>query len=371
MPSNCFLRRGVIRRLTRHRVQHLRVSITDHRHKREVKQIRTLRVGINKYAAPCRLRAQTVGHDGPELLEYGLARMHPDTVGLAGRAGNGQEFVKAGGVVVQRGQDAVDCAATSGLERKERPGIAVDFDVHERGSVLDVLPDVAGQESAVGRGVERGADAGEFPLHVAAIPEERFLTLGQRLDLLSGQDAAQFGGDCCGVILFDGGLHVLLDRYPLEQPSDHVKDFVGLELLADSLQFLQERLHHLALARLGGDEVHDDHGVVLLAVAMDTTHALLKPRGIPGHVVVDHHPAELQIDALGRRVGADHEPRPALGDGLAELLDLLLTLAVVHPAVDLSDLAGVPHAVEASDKERERVTVLGEDNQFSCATVSG
>ena len=73
---------------------------------------------------------------------------------------------------------------------------------------------------------------------------------------------------------------------------------------------------------------------MLLTIAVDAAHALFQAGRIPGDVVIDHDPAELEVDPLGRRVGADHETRAPFAAGLAEALDLLLALGVVHAAVD-------------------------------------
>ena len=85
----------------------------------------------------------------------------------------------------------------------------------------------------------------------------------------------------------------------------------------------------------GGDEV-EDQAVLLLAVAVDAAHALLQPHRVPGDVVVDHQPAELEVDALARRLGGDQH--------LAVLLELPLgidaragrvAVADLHAAVDV------------------------------------
>ena len=106
--------------------------------------------------------------------------------------------------------------------------------------------------------------------------------------------------------------HVLPDGHALEDSADHVEDLIGLELLADFLQLVEQRLQHSTLAGLGGDKVQDDDRIVLLAVAVDAAHALFKPRRVPGHVVVHHHPAELKVDAFARRIRGHEEPRTAL-----------------------------------------------------------
>ena len=61
---------------------------------------------------------------------------------------------------------------------------------------------------------------------------------------------------------------------------------------------------HAALARVHRDEVEDE-AVVLLAVAVDAAHPLLQPHRVPRDVVVDHEPAELEVDPFARRLGRD------------------------------------------------------------------
>ena len=50
----------------------------------------------------------------------------------------------------------------------------------------------------------------------------------------------------------------------------------------------------------------DNHDIVPLAVPMDTSNALLYPLRIPGQVEVHQQRAELEIDALSRRLSGDH-----------------------------------------------------------------
>ena len=55
---------------------------------------------------------------------------------------------------------------------------------------------------------------------------------------------------------------------------------------------------------------------MLLAVAVAAADPLLDPLGVPGQVVVDHEGAELEIHALGRRLGGDEDV-----GAVAEVLD--------------------------------------------------
>ena len=159
-------------------------------------------------------------------------------------------------------------------------------------------------------------------------------------------------------------LQISLERHVLEQAAHHVEDLVGLELLADRLQLVEQRLQHPALARLAGDEVDDDHRIVPLPVAVDAAHALLEAGRVPGHVVVHHEPAELQVDALARGVGRDQVVGAAVAERTAEQIHLRLALAVVEAAVDRRHLAGEPQPLEATDQELAGVAMLGEHDEL-------
>ena len=74
------------------------------------------------------------------------------------------------------------------------------------------------------------------------------------------------------------------------------------ELLADLAEPLEELVQHPPLAGVRRDEVEDE-AVVLLAVAVDAAHPLLQPHRVPRDVVVDHEPAELEVDPFARRLG--------------------------------------------------------------------
>ena len=129
---------------------------------------------------------------------------------------------------------------------------------------------------------------------------------------------------------------------------------------------------HAAFAGVLGDEVEDE-AVVLLAVAVDAAHALLQPDGVPGDVVVDHQPAELEVDAFAGGLGGDQH----LGGFLAELplgVDARarrVAVADLHAAVDLRDgqaplaqLAERAAVLAVAGEVVERVLVLGEDEQL-------
>jgi hypothetical protein len=60
----------------------------------------------------------------------------------------------------------------------------------------------------------------------------------------------------------------------------------------------------------------DDHRLLGLAVAMDASDPLLDALRVPGQVVVDERVGELEVEALGPRLGGDEHLGPS-----AELVD--------------------------------------------------
>ena len=105
----------------------------------------------------------------------------------------------------------------------------------------------------------------------------------------------------------------------------------------------------------------------LLEIPMNAPHALLQPGRIPRYVVIDHDPAELEIDAFAGSISTDKETSAALIEGLSESLHLLFALKVLHASMNLGDLPRVTHAAKSSHEEFERVAVLCEDDQFFAA----
>ena len=127
----------------------------------------------------------------------------------------------------------------------------------------------------------------------------------------------------------------------------------------------------------------DHHHVELLAVAVAAADALLDALGVPGQIVVDHQIAELQIDALGRGFGGDHDGRvvaemihqggahvgagragDAVGAGVLRqpaLVDLL-GLGVGVRAVEEHHLAGELGLLQDAEEVFLRAAGLGEDH---------
>ena len=87
-----------------------------------------------------------------------------------------------------------------------------------------------------------------------------------------------------------------------------------------ALDALEKFVQHATFACIGRNEVKDE-AVLFLAVTVDAAHALFQPDGIPRDVVIDHQPAELEIDAFAGRFGGDEHlgslAKLALGDRCA------------------------------------------------------
>ena len=76
-----------------------------------------------------------------------------------------------------------------------------------------------------------------------------------------------------------------------------------------------EPLEDPLLDRVLDREVEDVDDVGLLAIAVETTDALLDPHRVPRKVVVDHHVRELEVEALGGDLGREHDVRSGLVRG--------------------------------------------------------
>ena len=145
----------------------------------------------------------------------------------------------------------------------------------------------------------------------------------------------------------------------------------GSRSSSNALEALEELVQHAAFAGVRRDEVEDE-AVLLLAVAVDAAHALLEPHRIPRDVVVDHEPAELEVDAFAGGLGGDKH--------LAVFAELALgvdadagrvAVADLHAAVNLRDgqaplaqLAERAAVFAVAGEIIERVLVLGEDQQL-------
>src|SRR5262249_7675234 len=197
--------------------------------------------------------------------------------------------------------------------------LAAQADLEERCRPLDEMDHVAGHQTAVGLLLEAVLQPGQLALDIAPIAVEPTLVRPLRLHLLLCQRASEAALDARRALLGRRLLHVLPQRDTFEEPAHDIEDFVYTHLAPDALHLLQQRLHHATLARLAGDQIADDDGIVALAEAMDAPHALLKAGGVPGEGVVDHQPAELQVDALARCIGGDEVAGATLPQLFAEV----------------------------------------------------
>ena len=80
----------------------------------------------------------------------------------------------------------------------------------------------------------------------------------------------------------------------------------GAENALEEPKFLRKELIDALIGFVLAIEKIDHDDIVLLAVAVATANALLDALGIPGQIVIDHQGAELEVDALGARLGGDH-----------------------------------------------------------------
>ncbi len=87
----------------------------------------------------------------------------------------------------------------------------------------------------------------------------------------------------------------------------HVGGFIDTELLGNDLQLL---LQHFADTVFHGVFQHEVDGThhMGLANAVDAADSLLQAHRVPGHIEVDDHMAELQVQALTAGVGRDQHP---------------------------------------------------------------
>ena len=113
--------------------------------------------------------------------------------------------------------------------------------------------------------------------------------------------------------LVDGGDAFLEIHARFDGPEHFV---AGPEHAAEEPELLVQQFVHPLVGGVALVEEVDHHHVEFLAVAVAAADALLDALGIPGQVVVDHQIAELQVDALGRRFGGDHD-----GRFVAEVID--------------------------------------------------
>ena len=113
----------------------------------------------------------------------------------------------------------------------------------------------------------------------------------------------------------------------------------GPEHAVEELELLVQKLEDPLVGLVGAVDEVDDHHVVLLAVPVATTDALLDPLRVPRQVVVHHERAELEVHAFRGGLGGNHDRRP-LGEfidqsgthvGRRGAADALLPLVPLEP----------------------------------------
>src|SRR5208283_1147998 len=206
------------------------------------------------------------------------------------------------------------------------------------------------------------------------------LSLGQSLQGRFGDRAEALGIDVTndpGLDVRDVGLadvevaEELFQQVAREDLADHIEDLVGSQLIADLAEPLKQLGQDTPLVGVHGDEIEDE-AVVLLAVAMNASHALFQPHGAPGDIEVDHEPAELQVNPFSGGLGR--------GQHLGLLLEITLGMdpragrvpvTDLHAAVYLRDrepplakLAQRTVVLAVAHQVVERVLVLGKDQQL-------
>ena len=340
-------------------------------------------MGIDEDCATPRLVSPERKQDGAEAIEHRLAGVHPDGVVVALRTVDGQpspdvlrvrfhcaeQGIRGARALATPsgtslgGAEDIRGARTFGFEAEDAAGVALQAQTDQRGGGLDEAADIAGEQAAVLLPLHRRVDLVESAPYLAAAVQ-RALPLVDGRHLLRRQAAPELLDGGAGAVLRHRHLEIVLERHVLEKPPDDVEDLVRAELLADQLQLVEKDPEDPPFARLRGDQIDDHHGVAHLPVAVDAPHPLFEARRVPGHVVVRHQPAELEIDALARGVGGDQVAGPAPVRRTPEQLDLGFPLAIVEPAMDEGDLPGESEPFQSAHQELRGVAVLGEDDEL-------
>src|ERR1700687_1320939 len=105
---------------------------------------------------------------------------------------------------------------------------------------------------------------------------------------------------------------------------------------------------------------------------MDTSHSLLQPDGVPWDVVIDHQPAELQVDAFARCFGrnknlasiAELSLGTDTGAWRIAIADLHAAMNLRHREPPLTELAHRTAVTTIANQEVERVLMLREYEQL-------
>ena len=109
-----------------------------------------------------------------------------------------------------------------------------------------------------------------------------------------------------------------LEVHTVADAAQHL--VAGTENSAEELELLIQQFIYTHIGSIAFVEEVDNYHVVLLPVAMAAANALLDALWVPGHIIVHHQRAELEVDALGCRLGGNH-PLGAIVYCLKELSD--------------------------------------------------
>ncbi len=90
---------------------------------------------------------------------------------------------------------------------------------------------------------------------------------------------------------------------------------------------------------------------MLLPIAVNAPHTLFQACRVPGDIVVDHEPADLEVDTFPCCIGRYQVHGPTLFHGPTEGGNLFLALLVVHPTMNLGNLACEAHSFQAMHQE--------------------
>jgi hypothetical protein len=144
-------------------------------------------------------------------------------------------------------------------------------------------------------------------------------------------------------------------------PND-IKHGGVVQGVTDFLQLVKQALQHATLNSIGGHKI-EDQAIMLLAIAVNTAHALLKSVRIPGNVIVEQDMAALQVDPFASHLGGHQD----LNGAVSELLlgeqprPRLISEAWPHAAMDGADTEAP--GLQTIDEIVERVLEFGEEQQ--------
>lgn len=129
------------------------------------------------------------------------------------------------------------------------------------------------------------------------------------------------------------------------------------EYAAEELKFLRQQLINAEIGSITSVEEINDYDILRLPVSVAASNPLLNPLRVPWHVVIHDKGAELEVDALRRGFGSDHDfcfILKALHNGGAKVRctgarDTISALVFLQPP--FIDLAGLRIGVCAVEED--------------------